>query len=481
MKMGLTGFQTKKQQGRLVLVLGIAAMALSASGAWAAFGFGSPAALNTNAATDTGSDSYPELATDGSGNWIAVWESTDSLSSTIGTDRDILVSRSSDNGATWSAPSALNSSASSDSAFDLSPHVTTDGLGNWLAVWSSGDTLGGTIGTDWDILFSMSTDNGATWSAQDALNSNATTDSGSDLVPEAAVDGAGNWIVVWHSDDTLGSTVGADNDILFSRSIDGGATWSAPVALNSNAATDSGTDLNPYIHTNGTGNFVVIWQSEDSLSGTVGTDRDIFISRSTNEGASWSAPAALNTNATTDSDHDYSPTFAADGAGNLVVAWNTSNTLGGTIGIDRDILVARSADYGVSWSSPAALNTNAATDSGLDIEQQVATDGAGNWVVVWDSDDSLGGTIGTDSDILVATSTDNGATWTAPAALNINATTDSGFDAFPFVAAGNSGRWLVAWYSGDTLSGTIGSDSDILFAASNDITLPVTLDVFGVE
>ena len=56
----------------------------------------------------------------------------------------------------------------------------------------------------------------------------------------------------------------------------------------------------------------------------------------------------------------------------------------------------------------------------------MTTDGAGNWVAVWDSGDSLGGTIGTDHDILVSRSSDAGATWTAPAALNTNAATDSG-------------------------------------------------------
>ena len=47
-------------------------------------------------------------------------------------------------------------------------------------------------------------------------------------------------------------------------------------------------------------------------------------------------------------------------------------------------------------------------------------------MAVWQSDDSLGGTIGTDNDIFVARSSDAGATWTAPAALNTNAATDSG-------------------------------------------------------
>ena len=77
-----------------------------------------------------------------------------------------------------------------------------------------------------------------------------------------------------------------------------------------------------------------------------------------------------------------------------------------------------------TWAAPAALNSNAAVDgTSHDAFIQVTTDGAGNWVAVWFSNDTLGGTIGADNDILVARSTDNGATWTAPAPLNNSATT----------------------------------------------------------
>jgi len=84
---------------------------------------------------------------------VVVWESTDSLGETIGTDGDILVSRSTDAGATWTAQAALNTqAAASDSGHDWSPNVTTDGTGSWVVVWTSYDSLGGTIGTDRDIM-----------------------------------------------------------------------------------------------------------------------------------------------------------------------------------------------------------------------------------------------------------------------------------------------------------------------------------------
>jgi len=426
--------------------------------------FSDPAPLNTNAGSDSGDDEPPQVTTDGAGHWVAVWHSDDTLGGTVGTDDDILVARSTDNGATWTAPVPLNTNAGTDSGHDRSPKVTTDGAGRWVAVWDSGENLGGTIGTDCDILVARSTDNGATWTAPAALNTNAGSDSGSDYCPHVATDGAGKWVAAWYSSDTLGATIGTDNDILVARSTDNGATWTAPAALNSNAGSDSGHDYTPQVTTDGLGHWVAVWWSDDDLGGTIGSDRDVLVARSTDNGANWTTPAALNTNAATDSGSDYYPEVTTDGAGHWVAVWDSSDSLGGTIGTDYDVIVARSTDNGANWTAPVALNTNAGTDSGSDFDGQMTTDGAGRWAAVWYSSDDLGATIGTDYDILETRSTDNGATWTAPAALNTNAGTDSGADECPQIATDGAGHWLVVWDSNDNLGSTIGTDYDVLVA-----------------
>ena len=273
-----------------------------------------------------------------------------------------------------------------------------------MAVWQSLENVGGTLGTDNDILVARSTDNGATWTVPAALNTNATTDAGTDNFPQLTTDGAGNWVAVWYSTENLGGTLGIDEDILVARSTDNGATWSAPVALNSNATTDSGSDQFPQVTTDGAGNWVAVWQSLENVGGTIGTDSDILLARSTDNGATWTAPGALNSNATTDAGTDFTAQVTTDGAGNWVTVWASDENLGGTIGTDLDMLVAHSTDKGATWTAPTALNTYATTDTRSDHFPQVTTDGAGNWVAVWDSGENLGGTIGTDLDILVATS-----------------------------------------------------------------------------
>lgn len=326
--------------------------------------FGPPALLSDSVPnSDTGADSEVHLTTDNAGRWVAVWSSSDSLGGTLGTtDTNIFVARSIDDGATWTDPAALNSNAASDSGYDYEPHVTTDGAGNWITVWHSNDSFGGTIGTDYDILFSRSTDDGATWTAPAVLNTNAATDSGTDVQGLVATDGAGNWVATWASSDTLGSTIGSDSDILVARSTDNGATWTAPTPLNTNAATDSGPDFQAQVATNGAGDWVVVWFSADTLGGTIGVDSDILVARSTDNGATWNAPAPLNSFAASDAADDYQPQVTTDGAGNWVASWTSGESLGGTIGTDYDILVSRSTDNGATWTAAAALGSNAGVD-----------------------------------------------------------------------------------------------------------------------
>jgi hypothetical protein len=162
------------------------------------------------------------VTTDGLGHWVAVWSSNDSLGGTIETDADILVARSTDKGLTWTAPAALNTNAATDSGDDGRPQVTTDRVGNWAAVWESTENLDGTIGTDSDILVARSANNGANWSAPAALNTNAATDSGGDDGPQVTTDGGGNWVAVWHSNDSLGGTIGTDMDVLYSTELQAG-------------------------------------------------------------------------------------------------------------------------------------------------------------------------------------------------------------------------------------------------------------------
>ena len=430
--------------------------ATSARGQWCPV-ISCPECLNTNAVGDSGADERPRISTNGQGTWIAVWESRVNAGGTVGTDQDILFSRSTDNGVTWTFPEGLDPNALADDGNDRSAQLSADSQGTWVAVWESEATLGGAIGDDADILFSRSTDNGTTWTPAAALNTNAVSDVGYDAYPHVVSGGQGRWLAVWNSSDDLDGTIGTDMDILFSRSVDGATSWSAPAPLNGDAFGESHNDERPRLASDDQGCWVAVWHRRGSAGAPIGGDYDIFVSRSADEGVSWSTPEPLNA-ATTDTGSDTVPEIATDGMGNWVVVWQSNDDFGGVAGGDQDVIFSRSADNGETWAAPALITVDVSPNNGDDVRPSINVGGNGRWVVVWDScgfDDSTG----SDRDVFAALSTDNGSTWTSGVPLNGNAALDDEPEESPDIAADGQGHWVGVWESNNA---NFGPDKDIL-------------------
>ena len=322
----------------------------------------------------------------------------------------------------------LNTTAPDDGVLDYSADLATDEAGNWVAVWYISDT-----GL---VVASTSSDNGQTWSAPVPVSAL----DGSDEAPQIATDGAGTWVVVWRSSNNLGNTIGDDGDILYARSEDNGATWSDALPLNPEAATDgTAQDRGANIETDGTV-WVATWMT------TFLGDSSVYLMRSEDAGLTWDPPVYVG-NAFLESFPDTpAPRLAADGAGNWLAVWSLGQQFGGA-GNDVDVLVARSSDSADTWST-TTLNTNAGSDVGDDVLPSIATDGAGVWIAVWRSTESLGGTIGSDSDILMSRSLDNGVTWTFPAAVSLDAPYDGfSWDYTPSISTDGRGTWVSMWHT----------------------------------
>lgn len=232
------------------------------------------------------------------------------------------------------------------------------------------------------------------------------------------------------------------------------------------AGTDRGDDSTPRLSYDGTGTWVVVWRSRDDFGGTIGGDWDIVSSSSVDDGQTWSTPVIVNSNALGDNELDIEPSAAGDGNGIWIVVWESYDSLGNTIGADADILLSVSSDNAASWSPARALSSTASASQLNDRVPRIATDGNGVWIVAWESFESAI-SFDSDTDLLYSRSTDDGLNWSNPKVLNKPAIFDGTHDTEVEIVTDGLGVWIAAWKRAPTLVGG-GPDWDVLYARSVD-------------
>ena len=184
------------------------------------------------------------MSDDGAGTWVLTYQDGAGVIESVA---------SPDAGATWGTPVTVSPAG----LYETSPDVATDGYGTWLltARSAASSTAAG------DLTLYRSSDDGASWSL---LGSPASTASDEDI-PALDTDRQGNWILTWRSSDDLGGTIGTDADILVARSTDGGAIWSAPTAVNDDASFDATDETGVELETDEQGRWLLGWADVDSL------------------------------------------------------------------------------------------------------------------------------------------------------------------------------------------------------------------------
>ena len=258
------------------------------------------------------------------------------------------------------------------------------------------------------------------------------------------------------------------------RSTDGGNTWTVPAGGPAAPNTQTvfrdkdllAADSNPASSHAGT---VYLAWSDDQYSGcpqNFGTNfvtRSIMFSRSIDGGVSWSTPISLGSGCL----EAAIPAVGADGS--VYVAWFDCNSG------DRE-LVRKSTDGGVTFSPAVAAasglmrcpNPLPGASFRVDAEYpSIATDptDATRVYVAWSSC-----TATSQSDVFLSRSTDGGATW-SPTALRVNddGTSNPRDQFFPAITVDDQGVVRAMW--GDDRLDTVnpgGHDYDIFAAASTD-------------
>ena len=190
----------------------------------------------------------------------------------------------------------------------------------------------------------------------------------------------GDVYVAWHQQpgfdgvgDLGGNPDGTSGQIVVRRSTDGGQTFSPAVPafgpgqaditynIQNSPGDTPGTDSwkqgqgQPWVMPDPTrlGNICVVASDDpDNVHGTAGDDADIVIARSADDGASWT-----QTTVPVDppgGSHQFFPTAAIDEFGTIAVAWydtrNGNSNPGGNFLLD--IFATYSTDGGLTWATP---------------------------------------------------------------------------------------------------------------------------------
>jgi hypothetical protein len=254
----------------------------------------------------TGLQGYPAVGTDPAGNFVVVWVSE----AQDGNLKGVFGQRYDAAGVPQGSEFRVNTYTTDDQRY---PAVVVDAVGNFVVVWSSylqdGDRFG-VFGRRYNAA-------GAPQGTEFQVNT-YTTDR--QLRPGVAMDGAGNFVVVWTSfsqDGDLGAAMARRYDA--AGAPQGGEfqvnTYTTSYQFGARVASDL------------LGNFVVVWSGGGSQDGSSG---GIFSRRFNAAGAPQGVEFQINTYTTGEQNH---PVVAADAVGNFVVVWQSNNQDGNGYGV----------------------------------------------------------------------------------------------------------------------------------------------------
>ncbi|MBL4847580.1 MAG: exo-alpha-sialidase [Planctomycetes bacterium] len=364
---------------------------------------------------------YFTRSTDGGLTWSAnvqvTSESVFSLTLAIGPNGDLYcawgssglkLSKSADGGATWSAP-ALIAGGTNDNRSN--PRLAVNGT-RVVCVSEAPPP-------NYDIGFVQSTDGGATWTSEVFINDDG--DTSRQLDPEVALLTSGAIAVAWEDRRT------GNYDVFFTRSTDGGATWATNTRIDDGPG--AANQESPSLVAGPAGQVVCVW--EDFR--TPANNYDIYVARSSDEGATWSAGARVDD--ATGTRAQRSASLAIDSSGNLSCAWiDTRNRW------SDDVYVTQSTDGGVTWSA----NTRPNDDPGRQTDVALALTQSGLVACLYtDSRNYHLNLDVTNTDVFVSSSGDGGSTWGA----DLSPVVDGSFRSqnTPSLAGGLGNTLFAAW------------------------------------
>lgn len=396
-----------------------------------------PSGFDSERIWGTADDWEPMVAADPSSNTTVYQMTTRYGGSKVcknGVKHCIRFRSSTDGGSTWNADKMMCSTCKNFTAQN-DPEMKVASDGTIYAAWMN----------DWDVVFSKSTDHGATWSTPvnlKKLGGFSFTDK-----PILAISPTGTDVYVAFNS--------SDSYVAYSHN--NGATWTISPKINSDSLyyfAEGGA-----VAPNGTVYFAESAENQNS-TGPI----NLTVQSSTNGGASWTntvvdvsqeQPACPSSGCYADF-YGAQINLVVDKNGTVLATYDKS-----TVSTGPMTLYARTSTNGTTWSAPVALGSGATT-VGADFPVVSAGPTAGDFRVAWMDDRN-----GADAwNVWFSKTTNTGGSWSAPVRLSDLGSgapykTANGF-AFPYgdymaLSTNAAGTNFLAWSEGASYAGPGGT------------------------
>ncbi len=349
---------------------------------------------------------------------------------------DILFSRSMDGGKTFSAPKAVMTRLSQYNSDQI--RLVTTANGTILISWTLFDTAFGGA----EVVFSRSADSGNTFSPPVIVS---TIDTVNSITPSIATDGYSRTGIIWDDANLNFENANAVEGIFYGRSDDNGATFFQPkIILRQNGTPSTFGAGCPDIAISSQ-NIYVSWAMGPS-------EGDIYFSRSTDGGATFSAPINISKYPA----KSWCPHIGLDATGNIYAVWDEGSALEN----NRYILFSKSVDKGLSFSPYRYLSTSF-PDSFC---SNIAVSDAGTIYISWSTGEFGKKTLKS----FLIYSSDGGQTFSVP--LKIPVLTSE--DGCPTIAAKGLDQISLMWSSSFGLPSESSVVKPDIFYSSGTVSIP---------
>jgi hypothetical protein len=251
---------------------------------------------------------------------------------------------STNNGATWSSQRTVALDDQDRASLTSDGDQTSANYGRSYAVWVR-------FSLPYPVLFAYTDDGAANWSTPAQVNAPPQRCQGG----EVAIGPGGSVNACWAG--VIGVSPFTEDYAGFARSTNGGSTWTVDEnAFDMNGIagtfpTKSNIRVNglPRLDVDATGGarngWIYVVTSEKNLA-PAGSDPDIILHRSTNNGATWSSGVRVNQDALNNGKYQYFPVVHVDDGGGVNVLFYDDRT---TTSDSASVFLARSTNGGVTW------------------------------------------------------------------------------------------------------------------------------------